>query len=157
MNANFCNDEFFDRNLFTVFRKDRDSTATDTSRGGGVLVAVKSGISAAVVTLKKADSQLDQLCVSIDGDRAKLIIFVSYIPPNGSEKLYRDHVDNVLDLSLANKEAQFCILGDYNLSKIIWSCLLDDTVLIPSNVYCPSEIYLIDGFFSLELDKLITL
>ncbi|XP_070854619.1 uncharacterized protein [Drosophila suzukii] len=37
----FFDNEFFDTNLYHVFRKDRDSVKTRCSRGGGVLIAVR--------------------------------------------------------------------------------------------------------------------
>lgn len=41
LNNDFYNEEFFDANLYTVYRKDRDFLSTGHTKGGGVLIAVK--------------------------------------------------------------------------------------------------------------------
>ncbi|KAH8284282.1 hypothetical protein KR054_006242, partial [Drosophila jambulina] len=44
LNMDFFDSEFFDLNLYQVFRKDRDATKTQCSRGGGVLIAVRRNL-----------------------------------------------------------------------------------------------------------------
>lgn len=41
LNHNFSSNEFFDPNLFKVYRKGRDFRRMQCERGGGVIVAVR--------------------------------------------------------------------------------------------------------------------
>ncbi|KAH8243543.1 hypothetical protein KR032_008423 [Drosophila birchii] len=51
LNIDFFDNEFFDPNLYQVFRKDRDAVRTQCSRGGGVLIAVKRSLRCTSVRL----------------------------------------------------------------------------------------------------------
>jgi len=66
LNMDFFDNEFFDTNLYHVFRKDRDSVKKRCSRGGGVLIAVRRELRCIAIRLQNEDSLLDQLCVSPD-------------------------------------------------------------------------------------------
>ncbi|XP_053969185.1 uncharacterized protein LOC128870557 [Anastrepha ludens] len=148
LNENFFDNEFFDPNLYHVYRKDRDVEKTGLCRGGGVLIAVQRKYSSSLVSLKNNDTLLDQLCVSVHG-ASNILICASYIPPSSIDTLYKAHVDNVL--ALTSNNGNFCVLGDFNLSNIEWSSLDDSTALCPNNVSSISEIYLIDNFLSFGL------
>ncbi|KAH8320191.1 hypothetical protein KR059_011229, partial [Drosophila kikkawai] len=67
LNMDFFDNEFFDANLYQVFRKDRDAAKTQCSRGGGVLIAVRRTLMCSSIRLWNDDSLLDQLCVSLAG------------------------------------------------------------------------------------------
>jgi len=92
LNINFYSNEFFDSKLCHVFRKDRDSTKTHCARGGGVIVALRCDMRCLSVGLLIEVTLLDQVAVSIIEASETLQIVVSYIPPNGSYKLYKAHL-----------------------------------------------------------------
>lgn len=118
LNDTFMDGEFFDENLYCVFRKDRDALKTGLSRGGGVLIAVRRKFRATLVPMPNTDSLLDILCISVHGV-SKLLICASYIPPSSSDLLYKEHVDNIL--ALASSHENVCVIGDFNLSNLEWS------------------------------------
>ncbi|XP_017491141.1 PREDICTED: vacuolar amino acid transporter 4-like, partial [Rhagoletis zephyria] len=67
LTPDFYDNEFFDPNLYNVYRKDRDSLKTGLSRGGGLLIAVHRKYRSSILLLHDGDSLLDQLSVSVTG------------------------------------------------------------------------------------------
>lgn len=153
LNPDFKDEEFFDLRTFQVFRKDRDFAKTNCSRGGGVIIAVKRNIQAVAINLRNADTLLDQICVQIFG-ATSLMVLVSYIPPNSSNDLYNEHVQNVLNISAEHGLSELMVFGDFNLSKIVWSKCQDSFFLCPTNVNSAHEITLIDGFLSIDVGQI---
>ncbi|XP_017478949.1 PREDICTED: uncharacterized protein LOC108368584 [Rhagoletis zephyria] len=155
LNENFFDGEFFNSNLFNVFRKDRDAEKTGCLRGGGVLIAIKRQLQASLVTLSNGDSLLDQLCVCVNGSTPQdsLYLLASYVPPGSSFELYKAHADNIASLVLNNvKEHHLCVLGDFNLPNINWSTSISNNYgLTPNNVNSSQELYFIDNVLSLNL------
>ncbi|XP_017494157.1 PREDICTED: uncharacterized protein LOC108382279 [Rhagoletis zephyria] len=148
LNADFCENEFFDPNLFNVYRKDRDFIKIGLSRGGGVLIAVQRRFRSSLVHLENVDSLLDQLCVVVQG-HTNIYICASYIPPSSVDSLYKAHVDNITALVCKHSGSNFCVLGDFNLPSIEWSYVDSNYALIPKNINSFSESYLVDCFLSL--------
>ena len=151
LNSDFFDFEFFNPNMYQVYRKDRDATKTGLSRGGGVLIAVKRTLCSSLYLLLNADTLLDQLCVKISGPTGSIYVCTSYIPPNSSYDLYAAHVNNILELQALfnNTDNHLCYLGDFNLNKVIWSSMSD--VLMPTNINSSTEIYVIDSILSIDL------
>lgn len=151
LNHNFYDDEYFDSNLYDVFRKDRDIERTGCSLGGGVLIAVRRNLQAYLVTLKNEDLILDQLCVCVQGSSGfgSLYLLASYIPPRSNFDLYKAHTDNIVSL-VQNKLAdnQICIFGDFNLPEVMWSNNFSNFGLIPNNITTSLESYVIDNILS---------
>lgn len=105
LNEDFYDGEFFDLNIYQVFRKDRDAIKTGLNKGGGVTVVVRRSLISKLICLCDGDSLLDQLCVGVSGssnNNNNMYIFASYIPPNSSDSLYDRHVNNVLSLYESN-------------------------------------------------------
>jgi len=132
--------------LYHVFRKDRDSTKTHCARGCGVIVAVRFNLRCLSIGLLIKD----QVAVSIIGESETLQTVVSYIPPNGSYKLYKDHLENITDIYNNLQDHQhICVIGDFNLSSLVWSHNPEHHSSLPSNIHQPHEILFIDGIFSM--------
>jgi len=122
LNINFYSNEFYDSNLYHVFRKDRDSTKTHCARGGVVIVAVRCNLRCLPIGLLIEDTPLDQVAVSIIGESETLQIVESYIQPNGSYKLYKACLENITDVYNNLQGHQLsCVIGDFNLSSLLWS------------------------------------
>jgi len=152
VNINFYWNEFFDSILYHVFRKDRDSTKTHCARGGGVIVAVRCNLRCLSIGLLIEDTLLDQVAVSIIGESESLQIVVSYIPPNGSYKLYKARLENITDIYNNLQDHQhICVIGDFNLSSLVWSQDPEHHSSLPSNKHQPHEILFIDDIFSMGL------
>lgn len=151
LNENFLVGEFFNNNLYNVYRKDRSVDETGHLLGGGVLIAVNKKLKSFLCPWIVIENLLDQIFVNIQFNDYSICLGLSYIPPNSSYTLYSSHVDNVnyiynkLDLN-----THFCLFGDFNLSNIVWS-QLEDGELIPTNVNKDFEIYLIDNFLEINL------
>lgn len=152
LNMDFFDNEFFDSNLYQVFRKDRDAVKTQCSRGGGVLIAVRRSLRCASIRLLNDDSLLDQICVSLAGPIETIFLVVSYIPPSSSFELYKAHVDNIAHIQQNLEDSQYiCVLGDFNLSSLVWVQDVDSSAMVPSNLHLPHEILVIDDLFSMGL------
>nr|XP_036675066.1 uncharacterized protein LOC118878038 isoform X1 [Drosophila suzukii] len=144
LNINFYSNEFSDSNLYHVFRKDRGSRP----RGGGVIVAVRCSLRCLSIGLLIEDTLLDQVAVSIIGESATLEIVVSYIPRNGSYKLYKDHLENITDFyNNLQDHHHICVIGDFNISSLVWSQDPEHHSSLPSNIHQPHEILFIDDIF----------
>lgn len=102
---------------YAVFRKDREMTAiaSTASKGGGVLIAVRSDIKCDAYTNNIMDD-LEAVCVRIPLKSGSLYIYCLYIQPSASIDIYRSHIDAIelLNNSL-NTHDSIKILGDFNL------------------------------------------
>lgn len=155
LNSDFYNEEFFNTNIYNVYRKDRDPLSTGCYRGGGVLIAVKKCMFSKIVPLCDNNLLYDQICVAVKSSNGYLYICASYIPPNSSDELYVGHVENIVQFSNnMSYEDRLCVLGDFNLNGIVWSEMFNIGFCVPNNVNTASEINLIDSFFSIDLRQL---
>lgn len=152
LNDDFCDAEFFDLNLFAVYRKDRNVSRTGYSRGGGVLLAVKSQYKSNLCGLDDDSGLLDQIAVCINGLNLSVVLCLSYIPPGSSASIYSKHIDNIfaIEVSMGSK-ANICVMGDFNLPNICWSKFDDNHFLTPTNVNKDYEVNCIDTLLSLNL------
>ncbi|XP_037822549.1 uncharacterized protein LOC119611141 [Lucilia sericata] len=152
LNPDFYDAEFFDINLYNVYRKDRNAARTGCTRGGGVLVAVKKFYKSSLINIDDNNGLLDQLIVSITGFNIVLHLSVSYIPPNISNNIYSAHVSNILSVNdkLA-LNSRLCVLGDFNLSDVLWTQINNSASLFPLNVNKFNEIEVIDSLLSINL------
>lgn len=154
LNNDFHDGEFFDTNIYRVFRKDRDYQKMGCLRGGGVLIAVKKEFKATSLILPNCDTMLDQLCLRLDGLNGVLFVIVSYIPPNSQQSLYDAHLQNISELAPDDDADGYLVLGDYNLCKIVWSTLPNLNLIYPSNVNSAIDINFLDTAFSLGLKQI---
>lgn len=156
LNSDFFDEEYFNPNLFQIYRKDRDAIKTGHRKGGGVLIAVKSCLRSSNIQLLDGDSLIDQLCVCIFGLARKLLVCVSYVPPISTDDLYSCHVNNIMHLVEHNENCNFCFLGDFNLTDLKWSYLQNNDILTPTNINRAHEIYFIDSLLSFNLIQINT-
>jgi len=152
LNIYFFYNEFFDTNLYPVFHKDRDSVKTRCSRGGEVLIAVRRELRCTAIRLQNEDSLLDKFCVSLSVPTETIFLTVSYIPPRRSFDLYKAHVDNIAYLYQELEDSQYiCVLGDFNLSSLVWTHDVEPSAMVPSNLHLPYEILVIVELLSMGL------
>jgi len=103
---------------YTIFRCDRCNTRDVTTRGGGVLIAVKNQFSCRRLPI--SDNSVEQLFIQISEKSLSLVIGAVYIPPASDINVYDIHF-NAIDVLLNNNcHSKFLIFGDYNLPKISW-------------------------------------
>ncbi len=104
--------EIIDNN-FKLFRKDRDSNTSDHKRGGGVLIAIKSDISAE--QLETEDNNIEHIFIKVKCTEGDLVIGCVYLPPLSPLDVYINHTNTVQYLKNKYRDCKLLILGDYNL------------------------------------------
>lgn len=150
LNNEFYDSEYFDLNLYHVYRKDRCYVRTGCERGGGILVAVRKELKSYKCTDFIYDELLDQLFIFIPSLDGLICLCCSYIPPVSSKDLYASHVNNILQVyEKMGLNTRFLIFGDFNLNNLVWVNLNDE--LTPYNVNKDYEINLIDSFLDMDL------
>jgi len=104
--------------LYTIFQCDSCSTWDFITRGGGVLIAVKSRLSCRRLPI--LDNSVEQLFIQISEKSLSLVIGAVYIPSAFNINVYDIHF-NAIDVLLNNNcHSKFLIFGDYNLPNISW-------------------------------------
>lgn len=129
LNDSLSSSEIID-NRYIVYRRDRDSSSSSKSRGGGVLIAVDKCLISCILDDER--SAREELWVRLRTQNGDLLLCAVYIPPQSSYDIYRDHlrrVESVLDL---HHGSDICIVGDFNLPNIRWLTGACET--IPVNV-----------------------
>lgn len=120
LNDTINSSELFDLMRFEVFRSDRNYTAMNKHRGGGVLLAVNSTLKPCQIDICsmcntfKALIFLDILCVRINFLGNTLYIIVLYIPPHTSCENY-DIIFDAIESLHCIIGANILIIGDFNI------------------------------------------
>ncbi|XP_053686304.1 uncharacterized protein LOC128735845 [Sabethes cyaneus] len=108
---------------FTVFRCDRSSHNSSKSRGGGVLIAVSTRLSASSDPSPICNT-LEQIWIRVKLPGHTMSVGVIYLPPDrkGDLNSIEDHISSIeavySDLSLSVFTLLF---GDYNQSGLVWN------------------------------------
>lgn len=107
---------------YEVFRCDRNSNNSSKSSGGGVLVAVRSGLKAKAI-LNDSWTCLEQVWISVKMIDRTLFLCSLYIPPDRvrDTELIETHCQSVftiLDTALPTDDV--LVVGDFNLAGISW-------------------------------------
>lgn len=115
------NNELFP-DLYNVFRADRRYSAVGLSRGGGVLLAVRSNLKASeiditnVCPLFNSVQLVDVVGVRVFQNSCTLNIFVVYIPPRVTSQHLSIFFEAIGALLLACR-GKSVIVGDFNITK----------------------------------------
>ena len=101
---------------YTVFRKDRSFDICDLTRGGGVLIAVKSSLSPIAVSLPNTfDPIIDIVVVKVKLAMNKsLFLLTTYIPPSISCDNYVHFMEFLCTLDCFLNNAVCALVGDFN-------------------------------------------
>ena len=103
---------------FSVYRCDRSSNTSLAARGGGVLVAVRDGLSSSVISVERTN--IEQLFVYIANGPSRYIVAALYLPPGSPALLYQDHCQSVEYAASRHPRPNILLVGDYNLPHIDW-------------------------------------
>lgn len=120
LNDSINSSELFDLMRFEVFRSDRNYTAMNKNRGGGVLLAVNSTLKpfqtdiCSMCNAFNALIFLDILCVKINFLGNILYVIVLYIPPHTSCDNY-DLIFDAIESLYCILDANILIIGDFNI------------------------------------------
>lgn len=104
---------------FTIYRLDRNFINSSHSRGGGVLIAVKSAITSSSITLN--NSNVEHVFVLLSIDHSSLLIGSTYLPPLSSILVIESHLSVIEQLLLNHKPDVVLLLGDYNIPGVSWT------------------------------------
>ena len=104
---------------FNIFRVDRSSRTSSFSRGGGVLIAVRSSLPCTLI--RPISDDLEQVFVRVRFQTKYLIFGALYLPPASHRDLYEKHVGCVSQIFHDFTQDVFCIFGDFNLPHAVWT------------------------------------
>ena len=89
-----------------------------SSRGGGVAIYVRRGLAAQHITLPSSGIECTALRIILP-KRKRLVVVVSYGPPDVDSDLFLDSLEDVITPYLS---ANLCLLGDFNAKNSAWFC-----------------------------------
>lgn len=148
LNSNFLNAELGMQN-YTIYRKDRNVALTGRERNGGVLIAVLNEYKSRSVQLSSNESE--ELWVAVEIGSVKKLFCCVYIPPASGANTYSIHCDAVEKAADEFCDYSLCIVGDYNLPKILWT---NDLLGSQAVGYTPAAEPVIETFPYLNLRQI---
>lgn len=129
--------EIFNSDEYLVYRCDRGPLNSFCENGGGVLIAVRSGIASEVVVVADTD-MVEMIVVRCVYGKRTLYICCLYIPSGSCADvylLYASAIERVLDHIGIESDDTVFFLGDFNIPSFEWSPDPDNiNVMITSNV-----------------------
>ena len=124
----WLNEEIYDSEIdlgpFIIYRDDRSNSVS--SRGGGVLIAVKKSFRCKTFDMIENNPSFNQLFIILPD--IKTIIGTVYIPPNSDISLYDDHIMHTEDIKNVFLDHDIVLIGDYNLPAISWNITSTNTL-----------------------------
>lgn len=151
LNSSVLNGEIFESSLYSVFRRDRESTSSSKCDGGGVLIAVRKDIDAYQRIEWQSDAE--DIWVTLRTSNTKNIhICCVYLPP-ADDTARACFVNKLQNLWQKLNDDIILMCGDFNMPEIEWvSNNNTKFILYPNNVNNKSS-DLIDTFSFFELKQ----
>ena len=120
-------------NNYSIFRCDRSfdtyQTVKNNLLGGGLLIAVRDGILCSRIT--SVFPNLEHVFVKLPG--YDIIIGAVYISPSSESEKYEIFANDIEHIYSINCNADFILLGDFNLSQITWNYDFTDSLAFSSS------------------------
>ncbi|XP_062557806.1 uncharacterized protein LOC134222662 [Armigeres subalbatus] len=107
---------------FSVYRVDRNSSNSNRSRGGGVLIAVSNALASCQIAVDRFTS-IEAVWVKVSLPTRNAFIGALYIPPDGRNDsgIIQQHLDAIeYASSLTDLVDVLLLLGDFNQPGLIW-------------------------------------
>ena len=109
LNSNYTDNELQLRN-YTVFRLDRNVNTSSFRMGGGVLFAVRDGISC--TSIHTISNHIEQLSIKLND--YNIILEGIYLPPRSDREMYVGHALDIVKVCSDNPNCKTIVTGDYN-------------------------------------------
>ncbi|CAI6355055.1 unnamed protein product [Macrosiphum euphorbiae] len=101
---------------FQVIRLDRNHNNSTSTRGGGVLIAIKNTRSFQPISLTV--SNVEQVFVLLSLNSGHLLVGGVYLPPRSPLSVVESHTTSVEHIISSYKPNSLVICGDFNLPNI---------------------------------------
>lgn len=150
LNSDIGSSELFN-DKYVVYRTDRKYDVLACSRGGGVLVALKSGLSSYLIC-GGSNPNFEDVWVRVSFECAVIIIGIIYIPPNSQLSVFEDLVSTMENIRRNYKNAKLMVIGDFNLPNVEW--VMEDGHLTPAALGSGTDEFLLTSMYYLELQQL---
>ncbi len=115
--------EIVDPNFYNLYRSNRDFSATNTVKGGGVLLAINRKLRSKPIDLNKLPNTyfsdlkfIDAVAVEISLHKTTLVIILVYIPPDRPTTEY-DLLYESFECMYNLFSSNLVILGDFNIKE----------------------------------------
>lgn len=124
LNDSVYDAELFDPSIYNVFRKDRDFNYTNTTRGGGVLLACLKSINVSLINICSECKtfsdikSIDILATKLSINKLVLYLFIIYVPPKTSLADYEILFDGLESLFFTYG-SNLLLIGDFNIPEYI--------------------------------------
>lgn len=131
LSSKFDSEAIFDDDAYVTHRSDRSlrtysgpnsSNNAENLMGGGALIAIKRNISAVRMKNWEMEVPFDNVWLKINTVKSKKIfINCIYINPQSNFDRFNSYLQLLQDIIISREpDAQFVIIGDFNLSSIEW-------------------------------------
>lgn len=105
-------------NGYQIFRVDRNYLNSNYSRGGGVLIAIKSYIKTSLICTNF--NTLEQIYTLLFINSFKILIGAVYLSPMSTLPDFEAHTSSIEHLISSTNPTSILLCGDYNLPLIKW-------------------------------------
>lgn len=131
LNSHIYDTELLD-SRYTIYRKDRMYELSNTTRGGGCIIAIKSNIiSEYISSFEYNSSHIENLWVKVKTSNSNIYFCLGYISPACNTLDYINFLHNLNDnITKLESNSLFFLLGDFNLPSIEWK--LTDNIIKPT-------------------------
>lgn len=122
----WLNSQFLDAELaasnYNILRRDRNYALSNSTAGGGCLVAYRNNLMVERLPEYETDLGLvEDLWLKVKLSDSYLHVCVIYMTPRAPIGSYVEHLGKVRDCVVdADSSSHFLLLGDYNLRNILW-------------------------------------
>lgn len=106
-------------NDYVIFRTDRNFDLTNTTRGGGVLLALNKSITADSLVLRSDVPSIDIIGIKICFNHRPLYVIALYIPPVLDVASYDIIFSQLMSYEFCRGDQDLLILGDFNIPNYI--------------------------------------
>jgi hypothetical protein len=156
LNDSFNDSEIFDDD-WLVYRKDRNYQITNTSRGGGVLIAIHKSLNSSLLEFT-SNTNSDQVWAKIIFEDRLILVGSCYIPPSSDITAYQDIFRNINTFcEQMNENDEILVFGDFNRPNLEFSKNVSDKndenpiILWPNNISDDIDYELVECFYSNDI------